>query len=323
MYGTPQIPSSMITFATMEMLWKNKTSRTEKVDLEAFGIPHSSLYMRREDLLHPFVSGNKLRKLKYNFLSAQQRGVHTLLTFGGAFSNHISATAAAGKQLGIKTIGIIRGEELEGKINENPTLSFAKNCGMHLHFISREAYKEKETPEFQNKLEVIFGNFYLLPEGGTNELAVQGCMEILEQYDNIYDHVCVSVGTGGTVAGLIKASEENQTILGFSALKGKFQSDEISKYTSKTNFNIIDSYCFGGYGKIDIELVRFINEFRLKTGIPLDPVYTGKMMYGIIDLLKKGHFKENSCILAVHTGGLQGVAGMNKLLRKKNLPLIE
>ena len=307
----------------MQTLRQNKAIPTEKIDLSAFGIESFSLFVRREDLLHPFVSGNKFRKLKYNIIAAQEQQKDTLLTFGGAFSNHISAVAAAGKELGIKTIGIIRGEELKDKIHENPTLSFAQNCGMQLHFISREAYRKKDSSEFIAELREKFNDFYLLPEGGTNELAVKGCTEILDEEDATFNFICVPVGTGGTMAGLVKASDKNQTILGFSALKGNFQSSEIAKYTPKTNFKIIDSYCFGGYGKIDLELVRFINEFRQKTQIPLDPVYTGKMMYGILDLLKKGYFEENSCILAIHTGGLQGVVGMNKLLQRKNLPLIE
>lgn len=307
----------------MQTLWQHSTVITEKIDLSAFGISDFALHIRREDLLHPFVSGNKFRKLKYNIQAAQKNKSDTLLTFGGAFSNHIAAVAAAGKQLGIKTIGIIRGEELELKTNENPTLSFAKSSGMKLHFVSREFYREKETADFINNLKDKFGDFYLLPEGGSNILAVKGCTEILINDDIKYDSICVPVGTGGTMAGIIKASAENQTVLGFSALKGTFQTSEILKYTSKTNFKILDSYCFGGYGKIDLDLVRFINEFRIKTQIALDPVYTGKMIYGVLDLLKKGCFKENSCILAVHTGGLQGVAGMNRLLQRKKLPLIE
>ncbi len=168
-----------------------------------------------------------------------------------------------------------------------------------------------------------FGDFYILPEGGTNALAVKGCEEILEENGAIADYICVPVGTGGTLAGLVKASNERQKVVGFSALKGNFQSSEVEKYTSKTNYEITDAYCFGGYGKIDIDLIRFINEFKKITNIPLDPIYTGKMMFGIMDLLKKGYFKENSRIFAIHTGGLQGVAGMNLKLKKKNLPIIE
>ncbi|MDC7999671.1 pyridoxal-phosphate dependent enzyme [Aequorivita todarodis] len=294
-----------------------------EIDLSKFGIAGYSLVLKREDLSHPFVSGNKFRKLKYNLEAAREQGHNTLLTFGGAFSNHIAAVAAAGKELDFKTVGIIRGEEVKNKVSENPTLSFAENCGMQLHFISREAYRSKDETDFINNLKEQFANYYLLPEGGTNALAVKGCEEILTETNLSFNYICVPVGTGGTMAGLVKASDESQQVVGFSALKGTFQTAEIEKYTSKTNFDITDAYCFGGYGKIDTDLVRFINEFKEKTNIPLDPVYTGKMMFGTMDLLKKGYFKENSRIFAVHTGGLQGIAGMNQKLKKKNLPIIE
>ena len=301
----------------------NEKAVTVPIDLPAFGLAAQFLYLKREDLLHPHISGNKFRKLHYNLLAAAKLGHSTLLTFGGAFSNHIAAVAAAGKQYGFKTIGVIRGEELQTKIAENPTLSFAKECGMQLHFIDRENYRRKGESGFLHNLKERFGECYLIPEGGTNALAIKGCMEILTEEARHFDYICVPVGTGGTIAGLVKASNKNQKVLGFSALKGTFQTAEVSKYSSKTNYEITDDYCFGGYGKIDIELIRFINGFKEKCNIPLDPVYTGKMMYGIMDLLKKGHFKENSRILAVHTGGLQGIAGMNLKLKKKNLPIIE
>lgn len=304
-------------------LKSSSNSFIQTINLLEDDLLNFSLTIKREDLLHPFVSGNKFRKLKYNIQAAQEKNQNTLLTFGGAFSNHIAAVAAAGKEWGFNTIGIIRGEELEKKISENPTLSFAQDCGMRLHFISREDYKAKDEIGFINNLKKQFGDFYLLPEGGTNGPAVKGCEEILTETESCFDYICVPVGTGGTIAGLIKASKESQHVLGFSALKGTFQSSEIEKYTSKTNFEIIDSYCFGGYGKIDIDLIRFMNDFKQKTDIPLDPIYTGKMMYGIFDLLKKGYFKENSRIFAIHTGGLQGIVGMNQKLKKKNLPIIE
>ena len=300
-----------------------KNAPIQEIDLELFNIMKYSLHIGREDLLHPLVSGNKFRKLKYNIFEAQQQKYNTLVTFGGAYSNHIAAVAAAGKELKWNTIGIIRGKEIEKKISENPTLSFAKECGMDLHFVSREAYRNKEDDNFINNLKEQFGEFYILPEGGTNALAVKGCEEILDEYEEDFNFICVPVGTGGTMAGLVKASNEKQKVLGFSALKGTFQSSEIEKYTAKTNFEITDAYCFGGYGKIDVELIRFINDFKEKTNIPLDPIYTGKMMYGIFDLLKKGYFKENSRIFAIHTGGLQGIAGMNQKLKKKNLPIIK
>ena len=294
----------------------------EEVNLDVFFDQKASLSIKREDLVHPFVSGNKFRKLKYNLLEVRHLGLSTILTFGGAYSNHIAAVAAAGNLAGLKTIGIIRGEELATCSEKNATLVFAESENMKLYFVSRETYRLKSDPDYIETLKQKFGAFYLLPEGGTNKLAVKGCEEILGKTDAVYDYICASVGTGGTLSGILNASKSHQTVLGFSALNGTFQKELIKKYSNKTNFDLIDTYCFGGYAKIDSQLIRFINEFKEHTGIPLDPVYTGKMIFGIIDLLKKGYFKENSRILAVHTGGLQGITGMNELLKKKKLPQI-
>ncbi len=296
----------------------------KEVPLSLFIKTSSTLIILREDQIHPFVSGNKFRKLKYNIEQAIKAEYKTVLTFGGAYSNHIAAVAAAGKMTGMQTIGIIRGEELSKKITENPTLLYAQEQGMQLHFITRETYRNKYEASQIEALRESFGDFYLLPEGGTNHLAVKGCKEILSENEdaNTFDYICAPVGTGGTLAGLIEASKPHQKVLGFSALKGTFQTSEIQKYTAKENFEITDDYCFGGYAKIDLQLVRFINEFHEKTDIPLDPIYTGKMLFGIVDLLKRGYFKENSRIFAVHTGGLQGISGMNQHLKKKNLPQI-
>lgn len=280
------------------------------------------LYIKREDKIHPFVSGNKYRKLKYNLLKARSMGYDTLLTFGGAFSNHVAAVAYAGKVYGFKTIGIIRGEELKAKINENDTLSFAKANGMRFEFVSREMYREKAKPSFINKLQSFFGEFYLVPEGGTNDLAVKGCEEILTEEDKNFDIVCTAVGTGGTISGLINCSKDGQQVLGFPALKGDFLKEDISKFTTKSNWKLITNYHFGGYAKINEELIAFINTFKLENNIPLDPVYTGKMMFGIFDLIKQGAFKKGTKILAIHTGGLQGISGMNMRLKKKQLPIL-
>lgn len=279
--------------------------------------------IKREDLIHPDISGNKYRKLKYNLIEAKNKNYDTLLTFGGAFSNHIAATAAVGNELGFKTIGIIRGDELKNKVNENPTLAFAKAIGMELYFVTREDYRIKDTPSFLSELKEKFGAFYLLPEGGTNALAVKGCQEILSTKDSIFDVICVSVGTGGTLAGIVNSSLPHQTVIGFSALKGDFLNHEIKKWTRKTNWQITDKYAFGGYAKIDSVLIEFINTFKKETGIPLDPIYTGKMMYGIFRMIEEGKISKKSRILAIHTGGLQGIAGMNKKLKSQNLPIID
>ncbi len=278
--------------------------------------------IKREDLIHPFISGNKYRKLKFNIKEAKESNEKSLLTFGGAFSNHIAAVAAAGKKYGFKTIGIIRGEELRFKKDLNPTLHFAKACGMHLKYVSREAYRTKMDTDFINNLREEFGPFYLIPEGGTNDLAVKGCEEILQADDLEFDYICCAVGTGGTISGLINASKKHQQVLGFPALKNDFLHQDIRKFAKNKNWELVTDYHFGGYGKINTELITFINKFKSDFGIPLDPIYTGKMMFGVFDLVKSGYFPENAKILVIHTGGLQGIAGMNLKLERKNLPLI-
>jgi len=286
-----------------------------------------SLYIKREDLLHPEVSGNKFRKLKYNLLEAKTGNFHTLLSFGGAFSNHIAAVAAAGHLLGFRTIGVIRGEELEDDIHitflKNPTLRYAVSKGMKLKFVSREDYRHKSTPRFIEDLKLQLGDFFVIPEGGTNEIAVKGCEEILTDDDKDFNYICCAVGTGGTIAGLINSAQASQKVLGFPALKGNFLDKEISRYTSVENWKLVTDYHFGGYAKVSEDLIHFINDFNRKYHIPLDPVYTGKMFFGIFDLVEKGAFPQNSRILAIHTGGLQGIEGMNLHLEKKKLPLID
>jgi 1-aminocyclopropane-1-carboxylate deaminase len=248
------------------------------------------LVIKREDQIHPIISGNKFRKLKYNLEEAKLKGFKTLLTLGGAFSNHIAAVAEVGKQFGFKTIGVIRGEELVDKIEENPTLKLAQQAGMNFKFVTREAYRNKTSKQFIEGLKQEFGDFYLIPEGGTNDLAIKGCKEILSELDKDFNYICCSVGTGGTISGLINCSKPSQQILGFSALKGDFLKEDIGKFVEKKNWQLITEYHFGGYAKINEELISFINEFKSNFQIPLDPIYTGKMMYGIFDLMEKGFF---------------------------------
>ena len=282
-----------------------------------------SVTIKRDDLNHSFISGNKLRKLKYNLLQAKAENKETLLTFGGAFSNHIAAVAYAGKEQSFKTIGVIRGDELFDKIEENPTLKFAQENGMQFEFVSREDYRLKSEISFIEKLKQKFGDFYLVPEGGTNELAVKGCEEILTEEDAVFNYICCAVGTGGTISGLINSAMLNQQVLGFPALKGDFLTDEIRIFAKKDNWNLISDYHFGGYGKINLELIEFINAFFEENKVPLDPIYTGKMVLGVIDLIQKNYFPENAKILLIHTGGLQGIKGMNTILKRKNKTLIE
>ncbi|MDP2542785.1 1-aminocyclopropane-1-carboxylate deaminase [Tenacibaculum discolor] len=300
----------------------------EQIHLPILKTKGVELFVKREDTIHPFVSGNKFRKLKYNIEEAKRQEKDTLLTFGGAFSNHIAATASAGKIAGFKTIGIIRGDEL-GKdlvktLSQNETLRNAYENGMQFKFVTRETYRNKTSEEFINELKNEFGNFYLVPEGGTNALAVQGCEEILTNEDEKFDYICCAVGTGGTISGLINSAKKHQKIIGFPALKGDFLVDEIKSFINKNEYwSLQNKYHFGGYGKYTEELIRFINEFKEQTGILLDPIYTGKMLFGILDLVAKDTFPKNSKILVIHTGGLQGIAGVNQKLKNKNQELIK
>ena len=288
--------------------------------LEEHGI---SLYIKREDLIHPVVSGNKYRKLKYNLLAARDQGFNTLLTFGGAYSNHIAATAFAGADMGFQTIGVIRGDELESVWQDNPTLREAHGAGMHFHFMKRKDYSLKNTTAILDQLKKRWGHFYLLPEGGTNSLAVKGCEEILQAEDSQFNYIACCVGTGGTLAGLINSAQPHQEVLGFPVLRDEGLKEDIPTFVHRGRWRLIWDYHFGGYAKVSRKLVTFINDFKSRTGVSLDPIYTGKMLYGLLDLIASGEFKPQTKILAIHSGGLQGIAGMNGVLKKKNLPLIE
>ena len=277
------------------------------------------IFLKREDLLHPYVSGNKFRKLKYNLLQAQEAGQNTILTFGGPFSNHLAATAAAAKISGLKSIGVVRGKE---ERNLNPTLQFCQDQGMTLYPISRTYYRQKHLPELMMQLKNKFGEFYPLPEGGTNSLAVKGCKEILTEGDASFDVIACSVGTGGTLAGLIESVLPHQKVMGFSALRNQNLAVEISKWTSKQNWSINHDYSFGGYAKVSLSLIEFINTFNKNFKTPLDPVYTGKLLFGIFDLIKNKKWSSGKKILIIHTGGLQGIEGMNQKLSKKKWPKI-
>lgn len=296
-------------------------ARVQKLESKWLQERGVEVWVKREDLLHPHISGNKWRKLKYNLQEAQRQGHHTLLTFGGAYSNHIAATAAAGQAYGLRTIGIIRGEE---HLPLNPTLALATETGMALHYISREKYRLKDEPAFLAALKEQFGQVYFLPEGGTNLLAVKGCTEIVQDIDMAYDYICCAMGTGGTLAGIVAGLAGQQQVLGFPALKGgDFLKEEVQQlvqaYSGETytNWQLITDYHFGGYAKAKPELLTFMEQFKQQHGIQLEPIYTGKMLFGLFDLITKGYFEAGSRIVAVHTGGLQGNAGFTERLGLK------
>ncbi|OIN58530.1 1-aminocyclopropane-1-carboxylate deaminase/D-cysteine desulfhydrase [Arsenicibacter rosenii] len=262
------------------------------------------LYLKRDDLIHPQVSGNKWRKLKYNLAEAQRQGHTALLTFGGAFSNHLAATAAAGKLAGFRTIGIVRGDEL--RPDQNPTLRFCQSCGMRLHFVGREAYRQKEDESFIDGLRAAYGDFYLIPEGGTNALAMRGTAEIIPeitaQLGYAPEAVMSAVGTGGTVTGMALAALPQTRVLGVLALK----STGAFAMPAPSAAELLYEYHFGGYARTTPVLLDFIRAVESRTGILFEQVYTGKMLYALYDLARKGFFPPDATVVAVHTGGLQG-----------------
>ena len=302
-----------------ELKYINENTPLEKVNDPLLSERKISLFIKREDLNHPHMSGNKWHKLKYNLQNAINEGKGTLLTFGGAYSNHIYAVAAAGKIFNFRTIGIIRGEE---HMPLNPTLSFAVENEMKIYYIDRKSYRKKESSEIINQLQEKFGDFYLLPEGGTNELAVKGCSEIISKIDIDFDYICCPCGTGGTLAGLISGLNGNKFALGFAVLKGaSFLKDNVNSLlknfneSSFPNWDVSLDYHFGRYARTNSILLNFVNRFTSITKILVEPIYTGKMLFGIYDLAEKGFFEEGSQIIAVHTGGLQGLNGLTTRTR--------
>ena len=279
------------------------------------------LFIKREDLTHPEISGNKYWKMFYNVKKYLEKEVseRKIITFGGAFSNHIAAAAALGKEFGIETLGIIRGDELENTWQENPTLSLAHQNGMTFRFVTRETYRDKEI--LMKNLQEEFPESLVVPEGGTNENAVEGIQFMLNEETQDFDYLCSAIGTGGTLSGISKFAEEHQKVLGFKAVKDESLEKRILNFSKRQNFTIFDA-SDGGFGKITDENIRFINKFYQDFGIILEPVYTGKMLRKIFELIEEDYFPENSKILAFHTGGLQGIKGANEMLKKKNRNLI-
>ncbi|MEH2273620.1 MAG: pyridoxal-phosphate dependent enzyme [Nostoc sp.] len=290
------------------------------------------LYVLRLDLMHRWVNGNKWFKLKYNLLEAKQKNFTRLLTFGGAYSNHIYATAAAGNLFGFGTIGIIRGEE---RLPLNPTLSFAVQQGMQLVYLNREMYRQRNTAALQEYLHQRFGEVFIIPEGGSNLNGVRGCTEIIGDamptagYAYAFDHICVACGTATTLAGIALSLHQGQKAIAFPVLKnGAFLAQEIESLLtnylasglpaaySPASWELVCDYHFGGYAKVNDELLLFSQQFSEEHGVPLDYVYTAKMFYGVMDLLQQGFFGKGDRLLLVHTGGLQGNVGMEERLQR-------
>ena len=287
----------------------------DKIESDFLKKHEIELYVQREDLLHPEISGNKWRKLMYNLLEYQKGNYKRIITFGGAFSNHIAATAALGKKYQIPTIGIIRGEKVE-----NSTLSKATNDGMQLKFISREMYKTKNDELFLKNLQTEYPHSLLIPEGGSNKFGVKGCTKITEVLPD-FDVIICAVGTGATLAGIIAGLSKHQEAIGIPVLKNaNFLYKDVQQYLDEincknTNWKLDLDYHLGGYARYDNNLVSFINRFYKETGIKLDPIYTGKMMFATYELIKEKSLF-NKRVIAVHTGGLQGVKGFEERYKK-------
>ena len=277
------------------------------------------LFVKRDDLLHLVISGNKWRKLKYNLLEARRLGCQRLVTFGGAYSNHLAAVAAAGLEFGFSTMGVVRGERV---VPLNPTVKYVEKCGMELLYVDRAKFRNNSNISILEDLKINVNACFILPEGGSNCLALPGCAELVREMEvqlgSMPDCICVAGGTGGTLAGIVSGLEGRSQALGVAVLKGDFLKNDIAELMNHclcpawTNWQIRTDYHFGGYAKFKPDLIRFINRFKVEHGIPLDPVYTGKLFFAIFDLAEKGFFNRGQTVVLVHTGGLQGIAGFNE-----------
>ncbi len=302
----------------------NIPSPIQSVHLPQWADTGVSVFIKRDDLIHPEIQGNKWRKLKYNLLKAKALGKQTLLTFGGAFSNHIYATAAAGTHFNFNTIGIIRGERLE---KLSPTLRFAEANGMKFVFMDRTTYRQRKESAFLESLAQKYPNAYIIPEGGSNLLALKGVAEIVEEVEAQMPNRspltwCVGVGSGGTIAGLIRGIQSTDSVLGFSSLKGDFVHEMVKGFLDKDYFNwtILEEDRFGGFAKWKPALIDFINDFYDQTKIPLDPIYNGKLWFRLNELIVAGYFPKGSQLMVIHSGGLQGIAGFRQRFRIDLLP---
>lgn len=277
-----------------------------------------SMKMLRLDAIHPEISGNKWYKLKYHLQEMKSRNCTTLLTFGGAFSNHIAAVAAAGKLLGFNTIGVIRGLDSQNK--PSGTLHTAIANGMKMYCVTREEYKSKNSPGFEHELKNKFGDFILVPEGGHSNSGCRGAGEIIDEIPVDFDYIVCACGTGTMLAGIVSQLKAHQTAIGFPVLKAENSiTNTVVDYlnfigTGKKNFELQTGYAFGGYAKYTPELIEFMRSFKQTNAFELDLVYTAKMMFGLFDLIRKGYFKKGSRIIAIHSGGLQGNNSIQHLL---------
>jgi len=300
--------------------FKNIQTKNQKLIIPFINEKDFELYMKREDLIHPVISGNKFRKLKYNIQSIDKK--KQLISFGGAYSNHLLALSYIGKYENLNTVGIVRGEELKN-LELNPTLKRCIENGMKLKFVDRNEYRLRNNKVYIKKLKKTYMNSLIIPEGGTNDKGIKGCEEILSDDDRVFfDVICVPVGSGGTFSGLINSSSKKQLVIGFSSLNNSNLKNDIIKFVNKKNWELIEDDVFGGYAKFNQELISFINNFYNITKIKLDPIYNSKMIFRIIDTIKKKKWRFGKRILIINTGGLQSIESFNNLLKNKKCETI-
>lgn len=285
-------------------------SKIKELKLNINNSNNIKLFIKREDLIHDIVSGNKWRKLNYNFKYIKEKKIKKILSFGGAYSNHLHALSWLAKKNNIKSFGLVRGCKLS---IENPTLSFCKKNKMDLFFLDRSTYRNNKynNPIFK-KIIKSKENVFVIPEGGFNEFGIKGCEEIMNEVNEHYDIICCSIGSGCTAVGIIKSLKFDQSFLGFSSFKNNAQIKNIISEKVKTmNWEINSEYNFGGFGQVNDELKKFIKDFKNTYAIMLDPIYTSKLFFGLFDMISKNKLPKDSRILALHTGGLQGLQGVN------------
>tara|TARA_B100001057_G_scaffold501048_1_gene620024 strand:- start:788 stop:1666 length:879 start_codon:yes stop_codon:yes gene_type:complete len=285
-------------------------SKIKELKLNINNSNNIKLFIKREDLIHDIVSGNKWRKLNYNFKYIKEKKIKKILSFGGAYSNHLHALSWLAKKNNIKSFGLVRGCKLS---IENPTLSFCKKNKMDLFFLDRSTYRNSKynNPIFK-KIIKSEENVFVIPEGGFNEFGIKGCEEIMDEVNEHYDIICCSIGSGCTSVGIIKSLKFDQSFLGFSSFKNNYQIKNIISEKVKTmNWEINSEYNFGGFGQVNDELKKFIKDFKNTYAIMLDPIYTSKLFFGLFDMISKNKLPKDSRILVLHTGGLQGLQGVN------------
>lgn len=300
----------------MVKLTEHKTTPLQAIHHPFFSQAKIQVWVKRDDLNHPIIQGNKLHKLRFNLQKAQSIGCDTLISFGGAYSNHIAALSVAGKELGFKTIGFIRGDELMNRPEKwSHTLKNANHSGMKFIFLTRKDYREKHQQTLLDKFQRQFPTAFIIPEGGTNSLAVAGFKQTIEDINKQcpqWTHLYTAVGTGGTLAGLAQHSAEQKKIIGIATLKqAGYLEDEIQQLTTQKNWQLLTQYAGSGYAKLDQGLIKTQRWFEENFAIKLDPIYTNKMVFGFLDELKKSNISENSKVILYHSGGLQGIKTLN------------